>query len=459
MKCSIREISLLATLLIFCFSSLQGSLKGELDGFFHKFGSSSNVTSEGVYLGQTAGYATGGGVSIRNNVYNHDLANVSLPRIDAGCGGIDLHTGGFSFISKEQLVKAMKDTASNAASYAFLLGVETVSPQVANTMKQLQSWANTINGIGINSCENGMSLVSAAWPKSEAASQQICRTMGSSSGVFGSYIDGRHGCTASSKQNEVTNRLQGKNKNAIIGPSNLTWEAIRQQKFLASNDELSYLFMTLVGTVITKKDDKGYRVDTYPAKATSEDFLRVLMQGGDTEIYRCSDSKDSKCLTISKDKWKVEEKDSWYGKIKNSLMDMQRKAQNDEPLTAEQKELLNKTRFPLYKMVNVLTAHTHGNPMIDLSHIAEMVSKELLSQYLREVQELVEEGFSHVTNRQIYQNHDEIEAFKKRLIEIDKKIGQLEIRSKDDMEKEFQMMQRIDFLEEKIIAEVWLGGE
>ena len=35
---------------------------------------------------------------------------------------------------------------------------------------------------------------------------------------------------------------------------NVAWEAIQKQKFLAENDKLAELFMTLMGTIIVTKD-------------------------------------------------------------------------------------------------------------------------------------------------------------------------------------------------------------
>jgi len=449
-------IKAIITCIALSFSSfLHADLDKELNSFFNKFGSVSNVTSGDVYIGQTAGYATGGGVSIRNRVYSDDLASVSLPRIDSGCGGIDIYTGGFSFISKDQLVAAMKSVGSNAVSYAFLLGLETVSPQVANAIKQLQSWANTINGIGINSCEFSMGLVGSAWPKSETASQQVCRTMGSSNGFFDSFIDSRHQCTSASQQAEVHREVKKKYKDMLIGPSNLTWEAIKQQKFLASNKELAYLFMTLVGTVISKEDKNGHKLQFYPPKANKEDFLKAIMQGGDAEIYRCA-SSDGQCLTISKDKVTISEKNSWYGRIKGILIDMQQKAIDDQPLTDAQKDLLNKTRFPLYRIVNVLTAYKHGHAMVDLCKLADIVSKEILIEYLKEVQESVKAGMFNVRNLQIYQNPEELDEFEKRLKEVEDKILHFESKLNELVDREFQMMQKIEFIEEKIASELRL---
>ncbi len=456
------RVKILRSLFLFCSIPvfLLGSLKNELNGFFNEFGSAANLTSEDIYMGQSAGYMTGGGLNVRNQVYNSDLVNISLPRLDGGCGGIDIFTGGFSFISKDQLVTALKSTASNAASYAFLLGVETVSPQVANAMKQAQSWANTINGIGINSCENAMGLVGSAWPKSEASSQQVCRTAGSSTGVFEDFIEGRHKCSARSKQNEVISEIQEKNPDLIIGSSNLTWESIQQQKFLAENPELSHLFMTLVGTVVLQSNDNGSKIESYPAKATDETFLQALMRGGETEVYRCVDIKnDSKCLTINKKKTTIKAEDSWYGKVSRILKDMQEKAIKDEPLNADQKDLLNKTHFPLYRMVNVLTAYKKGHAMVDLCNMADMVSKEILIEYLKEVEELVKEGMYNVRNLQVYQNPEELENFEKRLKSVREKIQEFEFKSKEELEKKKQLRELITFLEDKIASEIWLDVE
>ncbi len=111
-----------------------GDLNTHLNAFFDSFGSVANVNSAEIYEGQKAGYATGGGISVRNRVMNSKLGNVQLPEINAGCGGIDIYTGGFSFIKSDELINTLKSIGSNAKGYAFLLGLETVSPQIANNI-------------------------------------------------------------------------------------------------------------------------------------------------------------------------------------------------------------------------------------------------------------------------------------------------------------------------------------
>ena len=137
----IKKIAVGLFLLPFC---LQADLNKDLNKFFNRYGASSHVDSAEVYNGQKAGYFTGGGFVARGKVVNTQLVSVNLPRFDAGCGGIDIFAGGFSFINHEQLITTLKSIASNAIGHAFMLGLEVVSPQTANITKQLQTWANNM---------------------------------------------------------------------------------------------------------------------------------------------------------------------------------------------------------------------------------------------------------------------------------------------------------------------------
>ena len=102
---------------------IYADLNNELNKFFNQFGVSSHVDSAEIYNGQKAGYMTGGGFVTRNRVVNTQVASVNLPRFDAGCGGIDIFAGGFSFINHEQLIQTMKNIAGDAVGGAKHQGV------------------------------------------------------------------------------------------------------------------------------------------------------------------------------------------------------------------------------------------------------------------------------------------------------------------------------------------------
>jgi hypothetical protein len=53
-------------------------------------------SSPGSFDDQTRGYLTAGGMSGRVDVHNDYLMSLTLPKIKAGCGGIDMFLGGMS---------------------------------------------------------------------------------------------------------------------------------------------------------------------------------------------------------------------------------------------------------------------------------------------------------------------------------------------------------------------------
>ncbi|MEI6628584.1 MAG: conjugal transfer protein TraH, partial [Alphaproteobacteria bacterium] len=142
-------------------------IAGDLQRFFNSAGMASNVTSPGAYKDQSGGYYSGGGVVSRTGSRNAQLATVQMPGFRAGCGGIDLWMGGFSHISSGALVEMLRNIGSSAASYAFMLAVQTVSPQIYNIMNELNALANQINQTNINSCEAAATMLGGVWPKSD----------------------------------------------------------------------------------------------------------------------------------------------------------------------------------------------------------------------------------------------------------------------------------------------------
>ena len=55
-------------------------------------------TSPGSFEDQTRGYVTAGGMSGRVDVHDDYLMSLTLPKVKAGCGGIDMFLGGMSFL-------------------------------------------------------------------------------------------------------------------------------------------------------------------------------------------------------------------------------------------------------------------------------------------------------------------------------------------------------------------------
>lgn len=435
---------------------LQANLNNDLNKFFGHLGASSHVDSAEVYNGQRAGYMTGGGFMTRNRVVDTQFVSVNLPKFDAGCGGIDIFAGGFSFIDHKQLIHTLKGIASNAVGYSFLLGLETTSPQVANIMKQLQTWSNNINSIGINSCDSATSLVGAVWPRQTAAKQQICRSLAGKKGSFNDYILARHQC-AQSEEFERTMEAWAADElyeDILKEEYNIAWSAIQKNSFLSKNQQLAELFMSLVGTVISHKTKGSLVMETWPALVNEENFLHVLVEGGSTTMYSCANSKDEKCLNLVTQTLQISPQQSWLGKIQAILIDMQNKILDDIPLDQGEKDFLAKTKPAVYRIVNVLTAYKKGPCPIDLYQVSEVIAMDLLLSTLREVLEVVRFGAIQLQNGQMYDV--QIDAYLQQLDRVEGTVRYYELRIAQQMEREHQMMLKIDRLEEQIASEIVL---
>lgn len=415
-------------------------------------GGSANVNSAEIYNGQKAGYGTGGGVTVRNRVMNSKYATVQLPAFDAGCGGIDIYAGGFSFIDSTQLIETLKSIGASSTGYAFLLGLETVSPQIANTIRQLQSWANTINSTGINSCETAAQLVGSVWPKNEMASQHICRSMGGHEGQFKSYISARHQCSNKKTSQESRRNVAEKNPDLLYEEYNIAWRAIQKDAFLAANLELADLIMTIMGTIVVREVEDHKQISRYASKVDDEGFLSKILEGGSASIYTCADRKQ--CLSVTTKDYIIPYQESWTGKIQKQLENIQQKIWDDEELEIAERTLLAKSRLPLYKIVGIMTAYKKGISPIDLYQIADIVAMDMLSQFLKEALDSVREGAQILRMSQEFSS--DIDEYIHDLDRIRRSIQYYETRSMQMMEREMQILQKMQLIEDQIASELFL---
>lgn len=435
---------------------MNGGLHEELGSYLSNLNTYSNIDKSQVYYSQRAGYMTGGGVSLRNQVTDTKFANVNLPKFDAGCGGIDIFTGGVSFISHDQFISTLKNIASSAQGYSFMLGIESVSPMIASTIKQMETWANTINSLGINSCDTATGIVGAVWPRRTAAKQQICRSAKTSS-FARSFIDARHQC---SDEGDFANTMQEMSKNPIFNDLlleeyNLAWKAIEKQPFLVEEGkkELSEEIMSLTGTIIVRKN-KSNSIESWPSRVYDESFLQILLEGGETQIYQCIGKEKKNCLSVQMSKLKIKPEESWKGRIKKALASIQQKILDDKELDTQEIDLLSKSRVPLFKIVNVLTAYRRSTSPVSLYEVADIVGTEMLIQYLREIIGSIRLAATQLERAQIYDF--DIKGFIDELDRVEIFVSKYEERNYQRLEAENQLIQKIEAIEKKIASQVIL---
>lgn len=127
------------------------------------YDSMTNVTKSGSYRTAQRGVITGGGLQVRNKIVDFNPINIQLPRLNAGCGGIDAFVGSFSFINTDQIIALFRSIASNAKGFAFQLALKAASELIGNEIEALQKLIQSINNLNMNSCELSSGLVNLAW--------------------------------------------------------------------------------------------------------------------------------------------------------------------------------------------------------------------------------------------------------------------------------------------------------
>ncbi|MFA2360498.1 conjugal transfer protein TraH [Escherichia coli] len=149
----IKPLLVLCAALLTVTPAASADVNSDMNQFFNKLGFASNTTQPGVWQGQAAGYAYGGSLYARTQVKNVQLISMTLPDINAGCGGIDAYLGSFSFINGEQLQRFVKQIMSNAAGYFFDLALQTTVPEIKTAKDFVQKMASDINSMNLSSCQ------------------------------------------------------------------------------------------------------------------------------------------------------------------------------------------------------------------------------------------------------------------------------------------------------------------
>ena len=377
--CVLSVMALLATS-----GATSADVAGDLTDFWQKSGGGVNVTGPMAYQGERAGFVTLGSVSVRTRTRNSNLFNLQLPSVRAGCGGIDIFGGSFSFLSEEELIRLMEAIMQNAAGFAFELALESMSPAVKETVAKLRDLAQQVNSMNINSCEAGQALAASLWPKIDGASRHICATIGSYQGIFADRIASRHKCETGGRFTSTLNSANSELKEQVPVNVNYAWNAIKKNAFLSGDRALAEFFMTLTGTIITiapTSDNAPPKHNPIPPRAAGDDMVKALVEGGTVQIQRCDET--DKCLNPSLQSVTIAA--STALKIKaaaeiRKMRDAIRDGNQDIPDSAV--ALLGMTSVPILDMLITGMSYQHVFVDSEINAMAEVVAVDLAMIYI-----------------------------------------------------------------------------
>ena len=421
---------------------VQANVGNELNEFFDDMGAAANATGPVAYEGQSAGYYSGGNVWTRFPQKTVNPANLQLPSIKAGCGGIDIFAGSFSFINTDEIVAMLKATANNALGFAFQLAVKSISPQISATIEEMAQKVQQMNQFNMNSCELAQGLVGGLLPKSELYSSEICKAVGNSQGFFTDIVNARKHCA---ENGERRNAMSNNTDPGIPHESyNFTWKMLKDSYPSFSDDFREYL-MSFVGTVIFVQDGNSEGLTAgYQFIPSGDDALLTAILDGSNSVTIWTCPRKDDCLQPVQTTTNIPANQALKPRVHAMITSMNAKIRSNSALTNEEIALLGATSIPVYKILTVNAAATLGGlTSSDINELAETVAIDLLEVIGQRYYAYAQQGvstFHNAPEESLTQWRDQISA-------TGRALGQKSERLTDRLVRTKNIVDRAVFLE------------
>jgi conjugative transfer pilus assembly protein TraH len=271
------------------------------------FGALSNTTSPSAYNSARRGVFTGGQVYMKFPTKRVNPVSMTAPRFGAGCGGIDLYGGSFSYINADQMIQTFQAIGANALGYGVKLAVTSACPTCEQIMTSLEKTAQAINALNIDSCKAAEGIVDMAFDKSQEASvENAAKLAGVNTGLFEDAGNAwaRVGTETTSASEEIKTKKPDIYNVEMTG--NIAWRIFKEHKIndafdATSDDSFLEILMSMTGTVIMD-DPEQANTETTPTPSTIAGYqvtLKDLITGKDIKAYKCDSTDINGCKSPS----------------------------------------------------------------------------------------------------------------------------------------------------------------
>lgn len=375
----------------------RASLENEMRGMFN---SVVNITDGGYHKAMGRGVVAGPSVVIRNSRVRTDLINFVPPSLDAGCGGIDIFLGSFSFINSEQFIHLLQAIAANAAGYAFKLALETMCPTCAQTIESLQKAIQKLNEMAGDSCKLAQHAVNYLADKlgaNELSQQMDQGPLGSLAHAIGAQADAFSAWLDSINQGTNTSKLSADEVRELLG--NIAWKVLQKNNWVGSaftfgDHDLAEALMSFTGTVVGYKsgNEDFPRIDEYPSLLDAKALLEGSNSSSGYKKYNCGGTE---CTSLTTGPYtfkglQVFVEETLLGANRDAGADsfIFKLTTNSGELTANERALVRAAPYHLARLRNMAVC-TYGAGVGSLAEYsrkaAKLIAVEILQLYLREV--------------------------------------------------------------------------
>ena len=366
-------------------------VNSSMDSFWNNSLSSTVASGPSAFTGQQYGYYTFGNLSYRTPQTSVSTGSLRLPSVKAGCGGIDIFGGGFSYINSDQLVAVMKNAASNAIGLLFQMAVDSLSEILGTNIKQfMTNLQNEVNK-NIDSCHAAQMVISDIVHKTVSSSMNACMDNGIADGKYSDYAEAFAKCGAGGEAETMAAGGSDAQKASQNVDHNLAWDSLMKHPLFQGDVELSETMMTLTGTVVTSYEPTPDDPSTNPKfdvklpAAISEGAISAFLDGGSLSVYDCG-ADTTKCLSIPKTMKTVtiDASSALRPRVSAMLASIVAAIKTRAALTDEQKNFVASAPIPIYRMASVSVANNATTAQADLDKYSDYIATLIVINWIKE---------------------------------------------------------------------------
>lgn len=319
-------------------------------------GTLSNVTGPGAYQSQTQNIYAGGELQLRFPGRTYQLWSYSLPSITAGCGGVDAYLGSFSHINSTDFKNMLEAVARSYAGLLFKAALKSINPLIESVIGDVQKTLEAFSQSNGNTCAMAQMLVNSTSEYSGMTSESSCVTA-----AMKIWNEDHPAAMKRCKADQATTNAAAK---ASSNPAereladrnlNLIWEALRGSSFSA--DEKT-VFMNIAGTrIIYKPGDNGNLPQTPRDLPPSIDSLTTLLHGNEpsalpdkVKVRNWLTCDNDECLQPTSTTVEIT---PFPTLVRQMLEGIRADMLARRALTPAQKQFVNMTRIPVYRMLAI----------------------------------------------------------------------------------------------------------
>lgn len=402
-------------------------VQSEMQSWYNSMGGYSNVTGSQVVNGQTSTTYTGGNLFVRTPNQNYQIAAFAPPSINAGCGGIDMFAGSFSFINSSQLTALFRNIGNNAVNYSFMLAIKAASAEMSDLLQYLQDAASKINSLNTSSCHMAEGIVNAVGSAiSDNQAQSTAQGSNVVTNLFSDATDALQNWNTSETAKINARKAASAadpNLAAELNPGNIVFTALQKSNVPV---DMYPLMMGLTGAIIIHPagdaSNSGNKTQwTYvpPTGLSFKDFIGDPGTQTTTSLMglQCdSTTSTPPCMNPTAQAMNADSLAYEVNKtITGAMTNIQNRAGQD--FTNTEYTLFTNTTIPLYKLARI--AAMNNNPAL-ASDYSQVIAVELAYKWMISVLQNINAVLA--TSATTAQTPDVIQASEKLTDQIDKQL-------------------------------------